>query len=379
MAALACGEGGGGASPTPESTITQEPTPLPAPTPTASAEPQAFSFVYREFGQTADTIWRVDPADAGRQEKLATIGHAVGLETFISLSPQGDTIAYTALPEGARDERTGAQAWVLNLDGGRPRLLAQGVNLLTRPLWSPDGRFVYVRRNLSGSIAILQIDLGNGQESAVLQHPVAEANELIPIAFAPDGVTLYYVQIGGGAQTGVFLGAVDVASREGGVLMRLSDQAARDFALSPDGRRLAFINQALLRAFVADIQAGTVAPLSASGLGSEAQLGPVWHPSGDMVSVGQLSVSGQPSPEENSGAMANIPLTGGQPSFLAPPDKGFDVPLSWAPGGSFLAARSFQGNSLSNPGSSRLVLVSLDGQRVPVAEGSGAEPVGWVS
>ena len=367
--ALACG-----ADTKPPSTPTATPaTPTIEPTP----EPFGLSLLYREFGPTADVVWRVSPSDPGRKERIATLRHAPNWGTFISLSPAGDAIAYTLLPETARNQRGEAQAWVLDLGHGQRTLVARDVDLLT-PLWSPDSKFIYLRRNSGDSIEVIEIDLATAQERSVWQQPASEVADLLPIGFAADGTTLYYVQIGGSTQTTASLGAVSVASGEGDILMRLSDQAARDFALSPDGRRLLFFSQGVvngrfaLRSILADIDAGTVVPLPATGLAGDIQLHPIWHPQGDNVSVGQGPLGDEP------GAVANIPLPAGSPSFLPPPERGFDIPHSWAPDGSYLVVRSFQGDSLSEPGQALLVLISREGQRTLVTDETGAEPVGWM-
>jgi hypothetical protein len=76
--------------------------------------------------------------------------------------------------------------------------------------------------------------------------------------------------------------------------------------------------------------------------------------------------------------VAIVPLDGAEPTFLVPPEQGFDQPLSWSPDARFLAVRSFPGDSLGNPGTPRLVFISTSGQRQPAPEGPEIEVVGWV-
>ena len=73
--------------------------------------------------------------------------------------------------------------------------------------------------------------------------------------------------------------------------------------------------------------------------------------------------------------MALVAVDGGAPSFLAPHDSGFDVPLSWAPDGSYLALIS---RDSADPGKRLLVFVSASGERVAVAAGVDVLVVGWV-
>ena len=129
----------------------------------------------------------------------------------------------------------------------------------------------------------------------------------------------------------------------------------------------------VFRVHIADIGAKQVSPLEiVDGLAAGDQLSPIWHPDGGKVSFGQLPSGADP------GRVAIVSLAGGEVTFLPPPDKGFDQPLSWSPGGKFLAVRSSTGDSIGNPGLPRLVFVFPAGQRPSAPEGAEFEPVGWV-
>jgi hypothetical protein len=54
--------------------------------------------VISEFGERADSIVAIDPADVSSRKTIATIEHADGFGVFPSLSPDGRAIAYPALP-----------------------------------------------------------------------------------------------------------------------------------------------------------------------------------------------------------------------------------------------------------------------------------------
>ena len=232
---------------------------------------------------------------------------------------------------------------------------------------------------------------------------------------------MYFVQVQGGTETGTYLGRYAPATGEavatataiveatataiamtpapsptptptptpgpvpsptpltGDVFSVLSDQTARDAVLSPDSSRVAFLvpgiveGQFVARTYIAVIKSYEVAPLAfPAGLSAGDQVSPLWHPDGDKVSVGQLPG------DSNPGRVAIVPLDGGEAAFLAPPEQGFDAPLSWSPDGKFLAVTSFQGESLGNPGASRLVFVSAGGQRLPAPDGAKVKAVGWV-
>lgn len=379
LATLAC-EGGGESSSTPPSSpavtltppmVTATATPMSSPTPifTPTPSPTSQRLLYREFGRAVDIVWAVDLADTVARQQVAAISHAADWGTFLSLSPDGSVIAYTLLPEGRREPSTEAEAWIADFGDVKRMRLASGVDLRARPHWSPDGKFVYLRRNIPGSIEVIQVNRATGEETTMVTRSTGDASDLTIVGFA-GSFTLYYVETNV-TQTATTLNSINTSTGESATVMLLSDQLVRDFALSPDGRRLAFFNPFQLRSFHADIEGRTVAELPAEGLQSEIQLHPVWHPDGGSISVGQLPEQGRP------GTVANLPLSGGEPTLLASPEKGFDLPLTWSPDGRYLVVRSFQGDSLANPGSASLVLVSAAGQRTALVEGSDADPFGW--
>lgn len=418
----------------PEASPTSSPSPfVPSPigdstvTPTPPAPETPYRFVYREFGQEQDIIWRVLPSDPSQREQLAVIPHRQGWGIKASLSPDGRLLAYLTMPEGAFDPSFQAEAYLFSLKNKDTRLLAKNVDLRFRPLWSPDGLLLYVRRNIQQDVYILHIDIphepAEGErtprrapaptgETPAPEDPVraaftaniSTALTFIPIGFADDGESLYFIQIQGGTGGGTLVGsykpattsaiatatalagATATAVSESGatippepppftptpgskLVVKLTEQIADDYDLSPDKRRLTFRAQALVegrfvnQAFVADLKSETVQAISAEGLTPGDQLRPLWHPDGQRVAVGLLPAAAEPS------GVALVPVAGGPPSFLWPPSAGFDEPRSWAPDGTYLAVTNYSGDSLANLGTARLDLVASTGQRVTVADG----------
>jgi len=330
------------------------------------------------------------------------------------------------MPDEALSSNTDADAYVLDIKSGKSQLVAQKVDLLTAPIWSPDGGLLFLRRNAGEYVTVILVDLREPEEGAtptpgetpplrtVLSQHVSDVLSYIPLGVDAGTATMYFVQIQGGTESGSYLGRYGPASGEavatataiaeatataappppspepspaaspaplsGDVFLVLSDQIARDYALSPDAARVAFLVPGLVggefvsRTYIGDIEGKDVSPLpSPAGLSPGDQLSPAWHPDGKRVAIGQLPGGGEP------GRVAVVLLGGGQPVFLPPPDKGFDQPLSWSPDGKFLAVTSFSGESLGNPGTSRLVFVSVGGQRPAAPEGSEIRPVGWLA
>ncbi|HEU4759261.1 MAG TPA: hypothetical protein VFT91_04685 [Dehalococcoidia bacterium] len=352
---------------TPTATTTAEaPTAAASPDASATAAPAALRLLYREFGSTADTIWEADAAEPGQRRRLASISHAPDWGTYLSLSPDQRSIAYTVLPEGAQDAASEAEVWVLGLADLQSTRVADAADLRAPPAWSPDGKSLYVRRNTADSIRVIELDLGGGEKTLV-EKPRQEIADLSAVGFTADGASLYYVESGGPAGTN--LGIVNISTGERETIMRLSDQLAREFALSPDGKRLAFFDPFRLRSYVADIETRTVIDLPAGPQGA-VYLHPIWQPGGEVVTVGQPPSNGQP------GAASNIALAGGS-DLLAAPETGFDIPLMWAPGSLYLVVRWFRGDSLTSPGPASLLVISQDGARTDVAQGTDVEPIGW--
>jgi hypothetical protein len=435
LAALlaACGGEGAGETPTPTAappTVTPVVRGTATATPLPPPESTAYRFLYSEFGMEEDTVWSIDPADPSDRVEVARVPHKSGWAVVAALSPDGKRIAYNAMLAAGVDSSRDADAHILDLESGETTLIAQGVDLQTAPLWSPDGELLFLRRNVGEDVTVILVDLrepadvqeeGEEQEEGphpirtVLSQDVSDVLAYIPVGFDAEEATMYFVQIQGGTEGGSYLGryapatgeAVATATAEAratataeavatagtptpapsptptpaptdSVFLVLSDQTAHDYSLSPDSSRLVFLVPSLVegefvfRTYVADIKGKQVSPLSAEALAAGQHLHPVWHPDGDKVSVGQLPAGNEP------GRVALVPLDGSQVTFLPPPNQGFDEPLSWSPDGRFLAVNSFSGESLANPGAPRLVFVAQGGQRLPAPEGAEIQPLGWL-
>ncbi len=142
-------------------------------------EPSTYDLLYRQFGETSDTVWRVAPASLSDSQQIAVIDHAPGFGIKPSLSPAGSAIAYTVMPEGASNPDFEAQAFLLSF-GREPALIAQGIDLRGRPLWSPDGEFVVLRRNTPSEIILIRVNLASGEESVVVEVPIGLIFDIAP-------------------------------------------------------------------------------------------------------------------------------------------------------------------------------------------------------
>lgn len=333
--------------------------------------------VYSEFGPEADTLWAANADDPADRVQLGRVDHAEGFGIFPSLSPNGARIAYTVLPSVPGPRGT-AELWVVEIAGGAPRRLADGIDLRVTPVWSPASDAVVVRRSdgqegSAGSSKLLRIDL-NGTATTIA---AAEAG-LFPIDFSPDGAWLYYAIL---SPSGTDLARAPAqSSGKVEVVAHLSDGVARDWHLSPDGTQLAYLGQVPLEggftfvAQVLDLSLGTVyTPLSRGS----AQFNPIWEREGGLT-IGRFDGDAGGAPVRLSvdgNVLARVPLP---PPGSASRRAGFDVPLSWSPDGAYLAVRSFERSSVANPGPSHVVVTGADGQRRELSPVSDVVVAGWL-
>ena len=375
LAALVAGgcNGGGDASPTPTGVATPSPTGVPD---------EGLRLLYKEFGSGADVIWLASAAEPQRRAKVAEVEHAPDMGISASLSPDGERIAYLALPAADGASALDAQAWLLEVDSGKTRLLASDLDGASKPVWSPDGSSIIVRRNgpqaqIGRDASLLKVDVSDGSETLLMQAD--DVLELFPIGYSPDGTSLYFAQI---VLSGTHFGAVAAAGGSPRLLVQASDEPARDWHLSSDGSRVTFLarqptdDRIAIRAFVVElVEGGEPQPLTdfSEGLDAGDHFNPVWHPDGQRIALGR-------TPDDGFRAAALVSLAEGELDEVTPgPDQGFDVPVGWSPEGDYLAVRSFEGSSAAQPGREHLVLIELGKGRQTVADRGNLEFIGWLT
>jgi dipeptidyl aminopeptidase/acylaminoacyl peptidase len=335
--------------------------------------------VYAEFGLESDTLWAANPDDPTQRTSLGSVQHAYGYGIFPSLSPDGERIAYTRLAPDA-DADSPAELWVLHVEDGKSKRLADRVDLPGSPVWAPRSDAVVVRRSAwddatgTGTSELLGVDLDGGE-----QVIVSSADGLYPIEFSPDGASFYYAVL---SATGSDLARVDADGGDATVVAHLGDGFSRDWRLSPNGTQLAYLAQAPSGAnvaFVAQILDITTKQAQ-TPLGAEVeQFGPVWERSGALT-IGRLDgAAGADAPlrlrADGSARFTQSTL----PALPAARQvRGFDVPLSWSPDGGALAVRAFAGSSASDPGPSRVEVIGAEGTRQPLSSLSDVTIAGWL-
>ncbi len=324
----------------------------------------ASRYVYLQFGSEADTLY-LGSSDASKQgRKIAEIPHAREWGIKASVSPTGEHIAFTVMPPGARRSETDAEAWVVDVAGGGGQLLVKGVDLLSKPVWNGDGTAFTVRRYdklgdglLPQRIEVVTLD-GESRLAVRRQQTIG----LYPIGFAGD--QFFFAEL---TQQGT-----EMRVKAGGdeQLLEKVPGIARDWSLSPDGTRLAFLAP-VSRSGTARYRAFTMAasvdgtPVEIRLDGGDA-LGVVFQPGTDDLSVGGPAAGTIAQGVAADGALRG-PLGKGR-------GKGFDQPVEWSLDGRFLALREFEGDSVAEAGVAQDVVLLPDGTRVAM-DGSF---IGWV-
>lgn len=368
-------------------TVTPTPTRAGTATPSASGTPAVGgpALVYREFASGADTLWVAPAASPSGRKSVAQIDHAPEWGIMASLSPDGNLVAYLVLANGGQNPDRAAQAWVLDVRSGQKRHLADGFDLRTRPVWSAEGDAIVVRRNgpqeESGNraVTLLRLDVASGDEKELVTEggmpPDTLVFELFPMQYK-DG-ELLYARIWSKGTDFASVGPSGIV----GTWVHASDEQARDWHLSPDGTRVAFLarqrtdGRIAMRAFVAGPGA-TPEPLStvAAALDVGDHFNPVWRDTA-TVTVGRTPAEG-----EDAAAAVLVSLEEGAVETVEPgPEQGFDVPVAWSADGRYLVVRSFEGTSAAQPGRERLMIIEEGSGRKAVGEQGNLEFIGWLS
>ena len=326
--------------------------------------------VYSELGETADTLWAADPDNPTDRTQLARVEHAPGYGITPALSPDGAHVAYTVLAPGA-----GApELWLLDIESGESELLLAGADLPAAPVWTPNGDAVVVRRSgATGEDAAVHVELLRAGLDGMVTTLAAHDSALYPIEFSPDGAWLYYASV---SAAGSDLWRAPANGGAAQQVARLSDGISRDWDLSPDGARLAYLAQAggdtLYTAQVLELAAGEAQAVAKAA--GESQFAPVWETGGGLTTGRLGAAGGTPLRASIDGDV----ITASGATLPGAAGGGFDVPISWSPDGGQLAARHFAGDSTADPGPSRVELLGTDGERRALSTSSDITIAGWL-
>jgi hypothetical protein len=342
-----------------------------SPTPFQAIQSRGQQLLISEFGERSDTIVALDPGDpSGSRTTIAEIDHAPGYGVFATLSPDGEALAYTALPANLDEPAPDAPALagIVGVDGDT-EVLADDVDLLVPPVWTPDSGSIVVRKNTpaedsAGSFELILLGR-DGSRSTITSWRSAA---VFPIGFT--GSTLYFATLN---TSGSDLYRVGADGSDETLVAHLADGIARDWRLSPDGAAIAYSvtnpGEQSVKTLRVDVATGVVAEAVASSDGARQEFNPAWRNDGTLTIA---------SVDDSGGDTVSIDGGGGATAQLSDNDDSIDLPLGWSPDGATLAVRAVDGPNAHSAGASRVELLDAGGGRVAVSDSPDVLIVGWL-
>ena len=300
----------------------------------AHAPSGQYAVVARNAG-AATVVTVVSAGVTADPMEIATVPHLQGFHLRGTVSPSGRQVALLA-PDHGLAAHPLASLLALDLETGLVTRLAEGLDPLQEALWTPDSTAIVVTRGgrtATGELRVAVVRIGlDGRETVIEQH--AGALMVAPLGFDAEG-RLLAVRIDADGST---------LTSAGEPLRWLSAHITRDWALSPDGTRIAFIEASTwggLRYVPRVVAIEGTGGVAAASTSTTQALGVAWSPAGDGPSFGR-----EPS------------IPPGSVSAQAP--AGFDVPLDYSRDGSALAVNHWSGASFAEPGIPSLQIVTAE-------------------
>jgi len=316
---------------------------------------------------------------AGGEPKLISSGWA----RLPSFSPDGQFIAYVGYRE-REDWRENTERiaydgdlWVANLARGKPVKLATVDGRLRGPVWSPERKYIAAhhepgKTNVSHEIWVFPLspDASRASEPSKILLPRSSMNMLA--GWTPDG------------ELGVFIqsdehSAIYTVPASGGKAVQITPEGQWPYypRWSPDGKRIYF------RAFSEEEKVTTVYVPAAGGDPVEVPL--QWErwlvsrvpggglnvsPDGEMIVV---SAYQEPYDPKEGVDVWTIPVNGGRPTRLTS-DGSFEGYPCWSPDGQWVAFTDWHAKS-EDEGFNAIYVVPAEGGEIRQAS-SEADSVG---
>ncbi len=292
----------------------------------------------------------VRPAEPGAQPRVvAAFPYSfTGLHARGFAAPTGDLVAVLSA-DGSRG--VAAVLSLVSLDG-TVREVPGDYDYLSRVAWSADGsRLAVVAAGYDGAFRVVEVVPATGEPRTVAEF--SSAFQVAPIGYSLDRSRLFIVVVD---QSGSNLWMVRGERSER--LAELSPGRTRDWALSPDGSRVAFVDilSASSRTYVGKTLTIATGSVTAQPAGRN-QVGAVWQP-------------GNP-----------LPLFGGPGGSLQladpSPSAAWVIPMGFAPLGDYLVIATMGSSSDGGAPASALWLATAS-HRELITEQPAASFVGWV-
>ena len=371
-----------GKAPLPTATAT--PGPVKAPTPTLTAEvlptvpgpfPPGPKVVYSE--NTPDgtvTFWAASAVDPAYRIPLVKVADPRDFGIHAALSHSASQIAYVALPPVAEHNRQIAELWVVNINGSGSHRLASKVDIgryVNYPLWSPDDRYVVVRRQSSPeppfTQTISRIDAQTGEETVLVKAD--DAVWLEPAGWSSDGYFFYYY-LGSKGRDELW----SVSEKDGSsqfVALIQEGSTPRCYYFSPDGTKLLCSelksrNPVEYHVVIVPVRPNEKAQVMDEAAGGSEHYNPICGPRGQEITVDipLIQSSAELQVIDTETKVSRTLLVGDQEGY---------IPRSWSPDGNWLAAQKHL-----KPGGD-LYLISSDGKSIHHIPATGAIDItGWI-
>ena len=152
-----------------------------------------------------------------------------------SVSPDGESLAFLRRRDGPYGELAIADA-----ETGAVRRLTSDDSLVTSPVWSPDGRSIYVCSSRGGTLNVWKLDARSG----AAQRITAGVGDDAEIDVAKDGTRLVFSTY----RANVNLGEVALSGGHAAPARWLTTDSTRGEGYprySPDGQRVAYFSNRL--------------------------------------------------------------------------------------------------------------------------------------
>lgn len=302
----------------------------------------------------------VEPADQGSAPRVIASFPNSGLTGYHArgaASTHGDEVAVLWLPSFA----THANLSVVSVASGDSRQVEGKFDYLSTIAWAPDGRSLALTSTsplAPEATKVFEVDIATLQARPVAEF--ANAFDAAPVGYSFDSQRLFIVIVD---QRGSVLHAVRAGKVQS--VAELSPGRTRDWSLSPDGARLAFVDilGAGSRTYVGRtlvIATGAVTTLPAE----KNQVGATWMPGSPIPAFGG---------------------PGGSWLLAEPaPESAYLVPVAWSPHGAYLVgAINIAGADKPGRQPASLELIAREAPGVPssgrlLSSEPGASFLGWV-
>ncbi len=124
--------------------------------------------------------------------------------------------------------------WIVDRDGGDARRLTAGVGLESYPVFSPDGETIAFAGQYEGNLDVFVVPASGGVPRRLTHHPDPD----VPVGWTPDGKAVIFRSTRSSYGRFSQLFSVPIG---GGQPTELPLPMGEDGALSPDGKRIAYV------------------------------------------------------------------------------------------------------------------------------------------